>query len=168
MTRTASQYDSVIDIGCGSGSLIKSIKSPHRWGVDACENAINAAKGSNNGVNFIVGDIREPSSLFKEKVDCVVGVDIIEHFEKKEAYKLILDYEDITDFCLMFFIPVGNHPQTKDDRGFNNDYYQTHRSTWYPEDMIELDYQVHYYPEWHKNIGLGKDTGAMFCIKRLG
>ena len=167
LIRLASQYDSVLDIGCGSGSVIKRIRAKHRIGIDACEKAISHANHGNNGVVFMVGDLLRLPNLISDKMDCVIGIDIIEHFEKEDAYQLIFDCEDIADMCLMFFIPVGLHPQTKDDRGFDNDYYQTHRSSWYPEDMEELGYTVHYFPNWHKNPAPGKEKGAMWCLKRL-
>lgn len=166
--REASQYDSVMDIGCGTGRLIKRISAPIRIGIDAFQKVIDIANTKNNGVIFGCLDLARLEALYPDNyIECITGIDIIEHFTKEDAVHLIRKCEDIASKCLIFFIPVGNHPQTKDDRGHGNDHYQTHRSTWYPEDMEKLGYEVHYYPEWHKNIKPPKEKGAMFCLKHL-
>lgn len=161
----ASEYDSVLDIGCGSGSTIKRINAKERVGIDICHAAIRAARVNNNGVEFVYENLSELLSI--RTFECVIGVDIIEHFEMDDAIKLLEVCEATATKNLMFFVPVGNHPQIKDDRGFGNNYFQTHRSTWYPEDMEKLGYEVDFYPDWHKNAGPEKDKGAMWCRKIL-
>jgi ubiquinone/menaquinone biosynthesis C-methylase UbiE len=164
----ASKYNSVLDIGCGAGRLIKRIQAPVRVGIDACQQVIDEANKKNNGVVFGCLDLIHLDALYPENyIECVVGIDIIEHFEKEDAIKLLQECERIASKCLIFFVPVGNHPQTKDDRGFGNDHYQTHRSTWYPKDMKKLGYEVFHYPNWHKNIKPPKEKGAMFCLKNV-
>ena len=172
--REASKYDSVLDIGCGTGKLIKQIAANRRYGIDACQKAIDIAnvvtKVGNSNVLFGCFDLKnlgEEPKLLDKSIECVIGIDIIEHFSKEEAIKLIHTCEKIASKCLIFFVPVGNHPQTKDDRGLGNDHYQTHRSTWYPEDMEKLGYEVFHYPNWHKNIKPPKEKGAMFCLKHM-
>jgi SAM-dependent methyltransferase len=167
--KEASKYKSVLDVGCGSGRVIKAIKSRDRYGVDVCTKALEAAKEDNNGVTFRELDltrvIHGTDSL--PEVECVIGLDIIEHFTKEDAVLLLVHLEGLVSKCLMWFIPVGHHPQFKDDRGFGNDYYQTHRSTWQPEDMERLGYDVWFYPNWHKNNKPPKQKGAMWCRKIL-
>jgi cyclopropane fatty-acyl-phospholipid synthase-like methyltransferase len=164
----ASQYNSVLDIGCGTGSTIKKVKAKHRFGIDACQAVIDAArKGNMEGVDFYCLDLHGLAKFWKRSVECIIGIDIIEHLEPGDAVQLLKDCEQIATKCLMFFVPVGKHPQTKDDRGFGNDFYQIHRSTWYPKDMEELGYEVRHYPEWHKNVKPPKEKGAMWCRKIL-
>jgi len=162
----ASKYDSVLDVGCGIGKHIKAVKADVRVGVDAFGPVLEAAKRGNNGVVFKACDLNEPNGLAGMSFDCVMGIDIVEHFVKDDAVRLIARCEQIAKKEVLFFIPVGAHPQTKDDRGFKNDYYQVHRSTWHPEDMERLGYDVWYYPNWYdwaENVP--KEKGAMFCQK---
>jgi cyclopropane fatty-acyl-phospholipid synthase-like methyltransferase len=170
----ASKYDSVLDIGCGAGELINSINADKRLGIDICDAAISKAqqlrtrkKYRIQPVQYLVGDIMCITSIVKKRIDCIIGIDVIEHFNKYNASNLILQCEAKAKKKLIFFVPVGVHPQTKDSKGFGNDYYQTHRSSWYPEEMEERGYEVFYYPDWHKNILPPKEKGAMFCIKTL-
>jgi len=168
IVKEASKYDSVLDIGCGVGTLIKQIKADVRIGVDACPDVINSAsKHRNNGVIFQIRDLINPESLSGLSVDCVVGMDIIEHLAMYDALILLERCDKIAKKELLFYIPVGNHPQDKDPRGFNNHYYQTHRSTWYPEDMNDLGYDVWYYPNWYLDAQPPKEKGAMFCQKLI-
>jgi len=165
LIREASLYNSVLDIGCGTGRAIKRIKSKTRIGLDVCQAAIDVANENNNGVEFKCANLVDLKKFCSpNSIECIIGVDIIEHFFKLDALQLISECEEIATKCLIFFVPVGNHPQTKDDRGFGNDYFQTHRSTWYPVDMEELGYTVFHYPEWHpKKV----EKGAMFCLKHM-
>lgn len=160
----ASKYDSVLDVGCGSGSMINAIRAERRYGIDICQAAIDRATIRNNGVRFIVGNLSNIENI-SPIVECVTGIDIVEHFDKEQAIQFVEKCEGRATKKVIFFVPVGNHPQTHDDRGFGNDYYQTHRSSWYPKDFEELGYDVYFYPDWHKNPE--KDKGAMFCIKTL-
>lgn len=169
LIQVASTYDSVLDIGCGNGTLIKKIRAERKLGIDACLKAIkDAGKSTKVNTSFMCRDLANLDSMVEPKsFDCVIGVDIIEHFVKEDAIKLIKMCEDIATKRIVFFIPVGNHPQTSDDRGYNNHHFQTHRSTWYPEDMEKLCYEVFHYPDWHKNIKSPKEKGAMWCQKIL-
>jgi len=168
LIKLISQFDSVLDIGCGNGRIIKKVDAPIRWGVDICQAAITQAKQKNpDSVKFIVDKLCNLSLHFGPKsIDCVIGIDIIEHFHYIEAVELLHTCDVIARKCLIFFVPVGNHPQTEDDRGYSNDHYQTHRSTWYPEMMKMFGYNVNLYPNWHKNIKPPKEKGAMWCLKK--
>ena len=169
LVQLASQHRSVLDIGCGDGHVIKQVKAEERFGIDVCAKAITKAKRHNNGVKYYCFDLMRVVEGFQAlpRVDCIVGMDIVEHLWVADAKKLLGVCERACAKCLIFFIPVGHHPQTTDDRGFGNDFFQTHRSTWYPEDMESLGYEVWHYPNWHKNIKPPKEKGAMWCQKLL-
>jgi SAM-dependent methyltransferase len=165
---TVSGYTSVLDIGCGTGNTISRVRALRRYGIDGCAAAISVARQKCNDVIFEIFDLKSLEQFWKHgHVDCVIGLDIVEHFFPKDAVRLIKACEAIATKHLIFFIPVGKHVQIRDDRGFGNHYYQTHRSTWYPHDMAGLGYEVFHYPDWHKNPGPGKEKGAMWCQKIL-
>ena len=164
--KIASQYNSVLEVGCGEGYNLNKISAPVKVGIDGFRPVM--MKNKSKDIVFIKFDLESylQTLFLPNSFECIIGIDIIEHFDKSKAIELIEDWEKIASKCLMFFVPVGNHPQTEDDRGLGNDYYQTHRSTWFPEDMRKLNYDVTFHPNWHKNPN--KDTGAMFCYKKLG
>jgi len=169
MIELGNQYDSVLDVGCGVGRVIRSIEAKEKYGIDVCAKAIAKARKDHRGVKFSCYDLQLVIQGQKQlpKVECVLGLDIIEHFSKSDAAVLLQKCEEAASRCLMWFIPVGYHPQTKDDRGFGNDYHQTHRSIWHPEDMDQLGYEVWYYPNWHAKHKPPKEKGAMWCRKLL-
>jgi hypothetical protein len=152
-----------------SGKVIKQVSAEVRYGIDVCDRALAVARRTNNGVKFrhldLMRVLRNSKTL--PDVQCVIGLDIIEHFTKEDAVLLLVTCEGVASKCVMFFIPVGNHPQACDDRGFENHYYQTHRSKWYPDEMERLGYDVWFYPNWHKKVKPPKEKGAMWCVKML-
>lgn len=163
----ANQFNTVMDIGCGVGRILKQICAKKRYGIDACQTVIERARYGNNvclgDPDFFCFDLKFLGKCWHTRVQLVYGLDIIEHFTKPHALQLLKTIEEIASDMIILFIPVGSHPQTKDDRGFGNDYFQTHRSTWYPEDIDKLGYKVWYYPNWHNQPN--KEKGAMWCQK---
>ena len=160
----ASKYNSVLDIGCGSGNLIRRVDAKIRMGVDAYDGFKkdwDNKTAKSKGLRFLcqnIGTIYDETSRWRGKFECVYGLDIIEHLEKWEAVKFLGVADLIAIKCLMWFIPVGNHPQEATEN-----LYMKHKSEWYPEDMEKLGYNVDYYPNWHNQEG--KDKGAMWCWK---
>ncbi|HEC61905.1 MAG TPA: class I SAM-dependent methyltransferase [bacterium] len=166
IVKEASEYQSVLEVGCGKGHYIRQVRALERAGIDIFKPAIDIANESSGGIRFIVLDALKMVERFgPNSFECVIGLDIVEHFDMQNATQLIVQCEVVAAKCVMFFIPVGNHPQTEDDMGLGNDYYQTHRSTWYPEYMRSLGYEVWHYPDWHKNAPPEKEKGAMCCRK---
>lgn len=161
----ANQYHSVVEIGSGEGRFIETILSPHKIGVEGCQQMIDLgiSQGRYKTTTPMCFNLNEIEKHFQpESVDCIIGLDIIEHFSIDDAISLILKCEKIAEHALAFFIPVGNHPQFVDDRGLNNS-LNIHLSTWYPQYMVELGYKVAYDDNFHNEIG--KDKGAMLAFK---
>jgi len=163
----ASGYHAVLDIGCGPGTHLKKVRAPRRVGIDAWRPEIDLArKDPQMGLVFLEACIEDMALLFvPDSFDCVMGIDIIEHFDKD----YVLDYllptcERIATCGAVFFIPAGVHEQTSDVRGLDNHELQTHRSIWYPADMKQLGYNVAFNPTYYRPQP-GKERGAMVCIK---
>jgi len=162
-----STLNSVIECGVGDGRKLKDIKCPVRIGIDAFPNCLERVIKSDPHIIPICYDLSLGlDKLFmKNSVDAICFFDVIEHFEKDMALDILQQAEEIAKIAVVSFVPVGNHPQVKDDRGMGNDHYQTHRSTWNPQDMIDLGHLVVHHENFH-NVP-GKDSGAMFCVKYL-
>ncbi len=196
----ASKYESVLDVGCGLGDYLNHITSKTRVGIDICAKAIEIAKEraeteakerakelakksrkkrtkdrvDEEWVRYVEMDLCN-LQLYIDKgyfkgFECVIGTDILEHFEKDMALKMLSCCEEIATKCLLWFIPVGVHEQDSDPWNLGNDQYQQHKSVWEPEDMLSRGYEVWYFKDWH---ALKADpvpptnVGAMYCKKLL-
>ena len=74
-----SEYNNVIDLGCGTGLAGKSLRdiSSHLTGIDISENMISEAEKLDIYDNLIVGDIVETLSSSQEKIDLFVALDVL-------------------------------------------------------------------------------------------
>lgn len=116
----------------------------------------------------IHGDILKYRELVKDyNFDTAMIVDVLEHFDKDVAFKLISDLkEDFNKIILM--VPAGEFPQEVDHSGFEAHEYQKHRSSWREEDIEKLEFTevildgyFHWNPELAAN---NMDTGCWFCV----
>jgi SAM-dependent methyltransferase len=169
--------ESVLDVGTGHGAVIGKIAKLSGLGrfvgVDACPQALAFARRKHPIVMFQLGDVRELIKTFGPKsFAAVVGFDIVEHLEKDEAIRMIADAERVAREVVWWFVPIGDHPQDFDPFGEGNEKLQQHRSTWRPEDLRDLGYDVWYYPDWHarstKISDAAKSTEAAFARKTIG
>ena len=116
----------------------------------------------------IHGSVLDYKELLKNyEKDTAMIIDVLEHFDKDVAFKFFNDLKkDFKKIILM--VPAGEFPQTEDHSGFEAHDYQTHRSSWYEEDIIKLgfdeiilDDMFHTNPELIAN---NMDTGCWFCV----
>jgi SAM-dependent methyltransferase len=168
---------SVLDVGTGHGAVIGKIAKLSGLGrfvgVDACPQTLTVARRKHPGVTFRLGDVRDLLETFGPKsFAAVVGFDIVEHLEKEEALRMIADAERVAREVVWWFVPIGDHPQKFDPFGEGNEKLQQHRSTWRPEELRDLGYDVWYYPDWHarsaKIDAHCKSTEAAFARKTIG
>jgi SAM-dependent methyltransferase len=168
-----SRLKSVLDVGTGHGTIIKSVVGPkRRVGVDAYPPAIRVARKRYPGIEFRCFDVRQLGRVFDaNEFDGVVGFDIVEHLDKPEALKLIKACERLARVVVWWFVPIGDHKQEFDPRDEGNEELQRHRSLWKPKEFTQLGYDVWHYPDWHKRhdgLHSDKSTEAAFCRKTIG
>ena len=171
--RELGTLESVLDVGCGYGTVIKSVCGPkRRVGVDAFPAAIERARRFHPDVDFRVLDVRHLSRQFEPNtMEGVVGFDIVEHLSRPDAIELLKTCEGIAKKMIWWFVPIGNHPQGFDPRNEGNESLQMHRSVWQPQDFTQRGYDVWYYDDWHqkqKGQHAGKSMEAAFCRKLIG
>jgi hypothetical protein len=70
--------------------------------------------------------------------DCVLGLDLIEHLEKEEGFRLISMMEKIAKKRVIIFTPNGLLPQEE----FGGNILQIHKSGWSVEEMREKGFRV--------------------------
>ena len=160
-------YSSVLEIGCGTGQFLQATSCPVKVCIEGCVDLVHANLENFNRSNIKVYtmDILDMDKKFViGTFDCVMAIDIIEHFEMEDALHVLKMCEEVAKHAVLCFIPVGNHPQNHDPRGYDNP-LNDHKSTWYPENMEALGYTVFFDPDFHHEPG--KDSGAMLAYKFL-
>ena len=82
-----SEDDRVLDLGCGYGEFINSVRAAKRYAMDA--NPDTATRLA-PGVEFIEQDSSEPWRVADESLDVIFSSNFFEHLASKEALRLTL------------------------------------------------------------------------------
>jgi SAM-dependent methyltransferase len=137
---------SVLDLGCGPSSLLQYVKDIE-WsvGVEVWPDYIRQSKAAHIHSEYRMQDIMTlsyPSGAF----DVVMLIDVIEHIEKRDAYKLLASVEGWASKKVIIVVPNGFVPQG-DICGDGNK-KQYHISGWKPAELTELGYRVCGFGGW--------------------
>lgn len=134
----------VLDIGCGDGSLMMKINHDNKYhvtGVDLYKPYLKKAKATGVYRQIISSDIRKIK--FKAKsFDVVIASQVIEHLNKKDALNLIKKMEKITKKRLILATPNGFVEYDPFEGGDGNS-LQEHKSGWETEEMEKMGYRVY-------------------------
>lgn len=132
----------VLDVACGLSLKSQYITADVRVGVDIYRPYLEKID-ADIPYAVINADIRELDTLFLPRsFDLVIALDVVEHLEKDDALKLLDDCEAIAKEAVVIETPKGYIPQNMDIMGFGGDEWQTHRSSWEPEEFEERGYNV--------------------------
>ena len=185
--------ESILDIGAGFG----------RWGI-LCREFLEVWDGGNysgkwdrkiNAVEIFDNYLKPYHNYFynniykqnatdyfkenKEQYDLIIFGDVIEHFEKQVAEKLIEDSLAVSKYILIN-IPIGKNWE----QGIENDnIYETHKSVWYYSDFRKYkNYKIKKFKDYtYRKFGViliskskinlnseyKKKYGKYFFIKKL-
>lgn len=136
--RSLRNCKTLLDVGCGPSSPIRFLDKGKKVGVDIHSPSIKEAKVKGTHDEFYQLDLREIGKQFGQKeFDCCVALDVIEHFSKKDGYRLIAEMEKIALKKVLIFTPNGFLPQQGESTDF-----QEHLSGWSADEMRELGYTV--------------------------
>ena len=140
LKKELSECKSVLDVGCGFDSpLGKFVKSFYSLGIDIYKPAVLKSKKKKIHDDYITGDIREIHKYFKNKsFDAVVSLDVIEHFEKREALKIINQMENIAKKKVILLTPNGYFHQEV----LGGNIHQIHKSGWEASEFQKMGYTV--------------------------
>ena len=94
-------------------------------------------------------------------VDVVLLIDVLEHFPRRAALRLLARLEGLARRGIVVFSPIGDVGQDELD---GND-LQRHRSMWRPEDWARLGYAVEVYEGFHGQLTPPAD--AAWAIKQM-
>jgi 2-polyprenyl-3-methyl-5-hydroxy-6-metoxy-1,4-benzoquinol methylase len=77
----------VLEVGCGTGTLRKSIEAKTNWDIDAADLNINALSVVDPGRGkILLYDIFDENESFIESYDIVILYDVLEHIEKTRPF----------------------------------------------------------------------------------
>ena len=141
LEKNLSGYKAVLDVGCGDNSALGNIKRNFKSeGIDAYKKSILISKKKRLHDKYKIGDIEKLSTYYKKNsFDACVAIDVIEHFKKKDAIKLIKDMEQVANKKVIILTPNGFYEQ----HDYLGNPYQIHRSGWNKNDLRKLGYQVY-------------------------
>ncbi len=135
--------ESVLDVGCGEESFIKRVKEVLHFyseGIDIFKLAITKSKKRKIHNKHTLGDIRKINVFYKPKsFDAVIALDVVEHLEKEDAFKLIKNMEKIAKKKVIILTPNDFEHQ----HIHNDNPYQIHKSAWTKKEFQEQNYKVH-------------------------
>ena len=143
---------SLLDIGCGSDSPIQFFK--HRpaltVGVDGFQPSIEKSKKKNIHDQYECIHLMDIDTVFSPKsFDCVLSIDVIEHFEKRQGVELLKKMEDVASKSVVLVTPNGFLPQ----EAHSGNAYQKHLSGWNVEEMQRNGYEVYGLNGWKPLLG---------------
>ncbi len=139
LEKLLSDCNSVLDLGCGDNSPIGFIgRKEYLVGVDGFKKSINTSKKLNIHDKYLHKNILEVNKDFKKKsFDAVIALDVIEHLEKKDGYKLLKIMESLATKKVILLTPNGFVNQTGEGNGL-----QEHLSGWSVRDFKKEGFKV--------------------------
>ena len=131
----------LLDVACGPSWPMKLLRQKYKFdlvvGVDLYEPYIENARKEKLHDEYVIHDVRDlpfPDNSF----DTVIALQIVEHLEKDEAWKMVADMERIAKKQVIVATPIGEmyHP----DEDGNE--LQLHHSHFFPQDFEEKGYRT--------------------------
>jgi SAM-dependent methyltransferase len=133
--------DSVLDIGCGSRSPLHGFSHliPHTVGVDGHPASIERSRAQGIHREYHCMELLDAGQRFGPKsFDAVIALDVIEHFEKQDGFRLLEMMESMARKRVIIFTPNGFLPQDE----WDSNVHQVHRSGWEVYDFELRGYRV--------------------------
>lgn len=132
---------SLLDVGCGSDSPVQFLhRRPEKLvGVDGFMPSIEKSRARGVHDDYICMDLSHLSEAADAKsFECVLGIDVIEHFDKDQGRALIRDMERIATRRVVLLTPNGFLPQ----EAHSGNLYQKHLSGWSVREMQSMGFEV--------------------------
>jgi SAM-dependent methyltransferase len=132
---------SVLDVGCGHSSIVGSLKKTFSSeGIDIHKKTIDLSRKNKTHDKYKIGNIMSLPNFYKKKsFDACVSIDVIEHFTKKDALRLIKNMENVAVKKIIILTPNGFYEQ----HDYDGNPHQEHKSGWSKNDLEKLGYKVY-------------------------
>lgn len=134
----------ILDFGCGDGELVKKLNADKKYqitGVDLYKPAIASARKTGLYKNVVLSDLRK-LKYKRKSFDVVLASQVIEHFPKKEALRLIKAMEKLARKKVIICTPKGYVP-FEPFNVLDKNPLQAHKSGWGIAEMRSLGYRVY-------------------------
>lgn len=144
--------DSLLDVGCGSDSPIRFFKHRPKLtvGVDGYEPSIEKSRQKDIHDKYECIHLMDMDTVFlPNSFDCVLSIDVIEHFEKQQGIELLGKMEKLASKRVVLVTPNGFLPQ----EAHSGNPYQKHLSGWDVEEMQSYGYEVYGLNGWKPLLG---------------
>jgi len=131
----------VLDVGCGSSSPLSLLdrRFDHSVGVDGFAPSLEMSVARHIHDEYVQVDLLEISQRFDNRsFDCVIAIDVIEHFEKQKGVELLKKMERIAKERVIVMTPNGYLSQVE----HSGNIHQRHLSGWQEKEMREMGYNV--------------------------
>jgi SAM-dependent methyltransferase len=136
------QCRTVLDLGCGKNSPLKffSDELDHSLGVDNFLPYIEESNDLKIHSSYINEDILNAcKKLESNSFDCVLALDVIEHFDKTTGLMLIAEMERIAKKCIVIYTPNGFLCQ----HIYDDNVGQMHLSGWTAGEFRSFGFKVY-------------------------
>ena len=135
---TLRHCQTVLDVGCGNSSPLRFLPKLHLVGLEGYAPALEEARRARTHDEYFSGDVKQLGDLFSSRrFDACVALDVIEHLQKDDGWRMLADMERLATRRVIIFTPNGFMPQ----RSQHGD-LQEHFSGWTAEDMRQRGYRV--------------------------
>ncbi len=136
--------ESILDVGSGTGILLEQYGAAVVLGMDIHRPYLLHRKYKSPHIIPVHADASHMDKLFLPGTfSAVTFIDSLEHFLKQDGKRLLGMAERIASNRVVVFTPRGYFPQDGVDHfNLHGEHYQKHRSSWEPEDFMELGYAV--------------------------
>jgi hypothetical protein len=131
-----------LDVGTGLMHSLERSPCPVRIGLDAHRPYLEHRR-LRDVVPLHASALSIEKLFVKDAVDLLTLIDVLEHFEREDAVRLLGQAETVARQRVVLFTPRGAFPQEDHDAfGLGGEELQRHRSAWEPEDLTGLGYNV--------------------------
>ncbi len=130
----------ILDVGCGKGKAMAFLNRHRRFkviGVDIFKPDLEEARRQGVYENLILGDVRY-LPFADRSCDAVICLEVLEHLEKADAERFLIELERVVRRQILLSSPVGSFKQQPSDQNP----YQEHKYIWSPEELKAKGYKV--------------------------
>ncbi len=167
LKKSIGEAETILDLGCGDGSLMELIATGENWkvtGVDIFKKNVNSASKRKVFVKAIRGDILDVVKEMikkRKKFDVVFCSQVIEHISREKGEKLLKLVDRVAKKRVIMGTPRGFMEQPEVFLGDNP--HQVHESGWSEEDFRIHGFKVFgigFGPAWSEH-GLARSYNGI-------
>jgi len=139
--RELSRSSTVLDVGCGKGRFLKEVDDGKKRiydGVELFDPYIRKARKTGLYRRIFRRDIRKASFPMKS-YDAIMCSQVMEHFSKEEAKKILRNLKTWTKDTLIIGVPNGHFHQEE----YDGNKLQKHHTSFTPEDFGKIGFRVY-------------------------